>query len=120
MVSKKDSVYIKQIKNDTFKSILNYINQNFTNEISFSEISKLFSINPSYLSQIFKRELGITFTQYLTDTRIEYAKELLLTTGMTIAEISEKVGFKQYIYFSKVFKKAVGISPSSYRKNSKS
>lgn len=120
MVSKKDSVYIKQIKNDTFKSILNYINQNFTNEISFSEISKLFSINPSYLSQIFKRELGITFTQYLTDTRIEYAKELLLTTGMTIAEISEKVGFKQYIYFSKVFKKTVGISPSSYRKNSKS
>lgn len=120
MVSKKDSVYIKQIKNDTFKSILNYINQNFTKEISFAEISKLFSINPSYLSQIFKRELGITFTQYLTDTRIEYAKELLLTTGMTIAEISEKVGFKQYIYFSKVFKKTVGISPSSYRKNSKS
>ncbi len=120
MVSKKDSVYIKQIKNDTFKSILNYINQNFTNEISFAEISRLFSINPSYLSQIFKRELGITFTQYLTDTRIEYAKELLLTTGMTIAEISEKVGFKQYIYFSKVFKKTVGISPSSYRKNSKS
>lgn len=120
MVSKKDTVYIKQIKNDTFKYILNYINQNYTNEISFAEISKLFSINPSYLSQIFKRELGITFTQYLTDTRIEYAKELLLTTGLTISEISEKVGFKQYIYFSKVFKKSVGVSPSSYRKKGRS
>lgn len=117
MASKSDSSSVKQIKNETFRSILNYINQNFTDEISFAEISSLFSINPSYLSQVFKRELGITFTQYLTDTRIKYAKELLTTTGMTISEISEKVGFNQYIYFSKVFKKTVGISPSAYRKS---
>lgn len=116
LVSQNDTAVLKQIKNDTFRNILNYINQNFTEEISFTEISKLFSINPSYLSQIFKRELGITFTQYLTETRIKYAKDLLSTTGLTISEISEKVGFNQYIYFSKVFKKTVGISPSSYRK----
>ncbi len=111
-----DDIKLSIIKNDTFKQVLTYINLNFTKEISFQQICNMHQINPSYLSQIFKREIGVTFTQYLTELRINYSKGLLKNSGMTISEISEKSGYQQYFYFAKIFKKTVGISPSQYRK----
>lgn len=107
----------RAVKNETFRQILQYIYHHYTTEISFAQLSRQFSINPSYLSQTFKRELGITFTQYLTDLRIKKAEELLRTTGLSIAEVGERAGFSQYVHFSKVFKKTVGVSPSTYRKS---
>lgn len=103
------------IKNDTFRQILEYINKNFTDEISFQQICYTYSINPSYLSQIFKKEIGITFTNYITQLRINYAKELLTNTNLLISEISEKVGYKQYFYFAKIFKKTTSMSAKQYR-----
>lgn len=107
------------IKNDTFKQIITYISQNFASPISFQKICQEYSINPSYLSQVFQRELGTTFTHYLTDLRIHYAKHLLEHTNMIIAEISEKVGYDHYFYFSKLFKKYTSLSPTQYREQLK-
>lgn len=110
-------VDLNTIKNDKFKKILLYINQNFAKELSFQNLCFEFSINPSYLSQIFQRELGTTFTKYLTELRVNYAKKLLTTTTLKITEISERVGYDEYFYFSKVFKKYTGMSPKNYRAN---
>ncbi|MBP1756513.1 MAG: hypothetical protein H6Q59_2911, partial [Firmicutes bacterium] len=66
-------VNIDLIKNDTMKKIIEFINQNFTTALSFQDICKTYTINPSYLSQVFKRELGTTFTNYIKDLRIHYA-----------------------------------------------
>lgn len=106
---------MERIKNDTFKQILNYINLNFASPISFQKICQDYAINPSYLSQVFQRELDTTFTCYLADLRINYAKDLLTHTNMLIAEVSEKVGYDQYFYFSKIFKKHTSLSPTQYR-----
>ncbi len=103
------------IKNDTFKQILEYINTNFTYPISFHQICYTYSINPSYLSQVFKKEIGITFTNYITQLRMNYAKDLLCNTNIMVSEVSEKVGYEQYFYFSKLFKKLYGISPKQFR-----
>ncbi|SHO43764.1 response regulator [Anaerocolumna xylanovorans] len=103
------------IKNDTMKKILEYINRNFTSALSFQDICKTYTINPSYLSQVFKRELGTTFTNYIKDLRIHYAMELLVKTNEPISIICEKIGYDQYFYFSKLFKRETGLSPSQYR-----
>ena len=62
-----------------------------------------------------KSETGLTYTQYLTELRIGKAKDLLKSDSMSLAEISEAVGFNDYFYFIKKFKKAVGVTPGKYR-----
>lgn len=104
-----------KIKNGMFKNILKYINENFSKDISLQGISTTFTINPSYISQLFKKEMGITFTEYLTKLRISHAGDLLKTTDLTVGEISEKAGYIDYFYFTRTFKKVVGKTPSQYR-----
>lgn len=104
-----------RILNQTFKAILNYINENYCKDISAQSISKDFNVNSNYFSQLFRKELGIAFTEYLTKLRMEYACKLLKTTDIPVSEISEQVGYNDYFYFSRVFKKVIGKSPSTYR-----
>ena len=73
------------------------------------------SVSPAYFSTTFKKETGISFVQFLTNTRIEKAKELLKNSEYKTYEIAEKVGFAETNYFSFTFKKNVGVSPSQYR-----
>ena len=74
-------------------------------------------MTPNYISQLFKREAGVTFVQYITQKRLEDAKELLLATQKSIEEIAAEVGVKDYCYFQKIFKKATGMPPGKYRMN---
>jgi two-component system response regulator YesN len=98
--------------------VVEYLENNFTQSISVQDLSKRFSFNPSYISQLFRRELGMTFTEHLTDLRCQYACTLLLTTTLTLGEIAEKVGYNDYFYFIRVFKKTMGKTPSQYRNGS--
>jgi two-component system response regulator YesN len=102
-------------RNCTFNSILKYVNENYCNDISTQSISKIFSVNANYISQLFKKESGIAFTEYLSNLRIDHACVSLKTTDLPIREIAEQVGYSDYFYFSRVFKKITGKSPSLFR-----
>jgi two-component system response regulator YesN len=73
------------------------------------------NVSPSYFSSIFSQEKGITFIEFLTNVRIEKAKELLRSTTLRSSEISQAVGYKDSHYFSYLFKKETGLTPREYR-----
>jgi two-component system response regulator YesN len=106
---------IETIRNETARQMIDYVSQNYLSDISVSKISGMFTINPSYISQLFKKELGETFTEYVTRLRTQHACRLLRTTSLTVSEISEKTGYGDYFYFTRVFKKTTGMTPSQYR-----
>lgn len=95
--------------------MLDYISEYYTEDISIQLLSDLTCITPNYASQLFKEEVGNTFSSYLTNTRIYHASKLLLHTNMQIFMIASQVGYKDYFYFAKVFKRFTGYTPTSYR-----
>ena len=96
--------------------VIAFLNANYTRKLTGDIIEKEFSYNFDYLNQLFKRYLDTSIFKMLERIRIEAAKSLLLTTNHSIEEVSEKVGYSDETYFSKVFKKYTGCSPSKYRK----
>jgi two-component system response regulator YesN len=107
------------ISNFYFLKIMKYINTYYTNDISLKDVADVVNLNPNYISQMFKKATGTTFTKYLTDLRIKNAQNLLLQTTDSINEISLKTGFNDYFYFLKIFKKYTGKTPSEYRNTAK-
>lgn len=84
-------------------------------DISLNVVAASIGMSPSYFSSIFSREVGKTFVEYLTETRMEKAKELLMCSPMKTSEIGYEVGYKDSHYFSYIFKKTQGCSPKEYR-----
>ena len=84
-------------------------------EISLNLLADVFHLNPQYIGQLFKNEIGVNFLSYLTNIRIENAKKLLLATSLPISDISERSGYGDYRVFTKAFKKSEGVTPSQYR-----
>lgn len=112
--------FISNDRVDTFRIIVSkaedYIKLNYhEKDMNINKICKYLHISPTYFSSIFKKETDKTFINYLTQIRMEAAKELLRTTNLKTFEIAEKVGYTEQNYFSYSFKKNFGISPSSYR-----
>lgn len=101
--------------NNNFLYVMKYINENYHKNISTTIIAKELNLNANYISQLFKKETGDTYSNYLANLRIEKAKELLVETELSLSEICEKIGYNDYFYFLKIFKKQVGVSPSNYR-----
>jgi two-component system response regulator YesN len=93
-----------------------YIQQNSMKPISLEEVSSYVGFNASYFSTLFKKESGSNFLEYLSEVRMNHAKELLKETNISIAEICEKVGYSDLKHFTKSFKKATGLKPNEYRK----
>lgn len=93
-----------------------YIQQNYANAITLEEVAGAISLSPAYLSTVFKKEIGIKFSDYLVSCRMEEAKRLLKSSNEPIAVISEKVGYIDSKYFSRIFYKIIGLKPSEYRK----
>jgi two-component system, response regulator YesN len=95
-----------------------YIKNNYSDyEISVEKLCSKLHVSPTYFSTIFKKETNMSFVNYLTDIRLEEAIKLLNTTDDKTYIIASKVGYQEANYFSYVFKKKFGISPSRYRKN---
>jgi two-component system, response regulator YesN len=93
-----------------------YIDQNYFENITLEMISDHFHLSPNYFSNLFKRETGKTFVEYLTGVRIDRARQLLKETDMKMFEISRTVGYENEYYFSRVFRKVTGIPPIQFRK----
>lgn len=103
------------LSNSYFLKIIKYINTYYSENISLKDVAKVVNLNPNYISQVFKKSAGTTFSHYLTNLRITQAKKLLTTTSISINEISMQSGFNDYFYFLKTFKKYTGKTPSEYR-----
>lgn len=93
-----------------------YIKGHFKEKISVADIGKSVHLSGSYLSHIFSETFDRTLTEYLTDVRVEYAKRLLAKPELSISEVAYESGFEDVSYFSRVFKKAEGITPRDYKK----
>lgn len=91
------------------------INENYKHKISLKTVANHLHTNPSYLSMLFKQEMGVTFTDYLNQVRINRSCELLTNTSLSLIDVSLQAGFDDQSYFSKVFKKIKGVTPKSYR-----
>ncbi|MGN0658400.1 MAG: helix-turn-helix domain-containing protein [Emergencia sp.] len=97
--------------------ITRYLQEHLSEEVSLSVLAEQFHLNPQYISQLFRNEIGVNFLTYLTSIRMEKAKKLLLSTSLSIAEIAERSGYGDYRVFTKVFKKSEGVTPSQYRRD---
>ena len=98
------------------KNTVSFIGNNYQRDISLKILAANSYCNPSYLSHIFKEKMDITVSDYINQVRIERSKELLKITNLSITDIALSVGYNNLNYFSRVFKKYTGISPSDYRK----
>lgn len=100
--------------------IMQYIEQNYEKELSLKTIAAALHYTPAYLGKVFKTEFSTLFSDYLCNFRIEKAKQLLREEGYKLTEIAAMTGFQSANYFSSVFKKMVGMSPSQYRNSASS
>lgn len=96
-------------------NIKNYLEDNFQNKISLDELAKKFFVNKFYLSRIFKDEFGTSINNYIISLKITKAKELLRFSQKSIEEIAFEVGIGDPNYFSRLFKKLEGMSPSEFK-----
>jgi len=97
------------------RSIIAHVNKNYQSRITLDDIAALTYFSPIYCDTVFKREVGRSIIDFLIDKRIEEAKKLLLAQTAALTLVAERVGFSDYNYFSRVFKKRTGYTPSAYR-----
>lgn len=102
--------------NNLVENAKKIIEKNYAGDISLEQVAKHVHLSPAYLSELFKKETGMSFIDYKTIIRIEHAKKLLETPSMSISEISGKVGYSDPKYFSKLFKKITGKTIFEFRK----
>lgn len=102
-------------KSNVVMQVLDYVDQNYAENISLSLISQKFNINSAYFCKLFKQVTGKTFVEHLTQRRIAAAQKLLRETDMRSYMIAQEVGFMNVEYFSKVFHNHVSMSPKEYR-----
>ena len=105
---KMNSFYLEQI--------VSYIRKNYSENLSLEDVAEHVNLSVGYLGNYFKQKMGINFTDYLWNLRIEKAKELLLHSNEKIYRIAERVGYQNSQYFVTAFKKKVGLTPMEYRK----
>lgn len=106
---------LQQKRDDEILSVITYLKSNLHKKITISDLTKEFHKNRTDLSKEFIAYTGETIVQFLNKTRIDMAATLLRDTLIPILEIMERVGFQDYSYFSRTFKKEKGISPKHYR-----
>ncbi|MCM3409585.1 response regulator transcription factor [Metabacillus litoralis] len=121
LITKAEKLEKKQNKqtNDLILVAKQIIDEKYYKEITLESVANKLHLNKSYLSELFKEEIGLTFNKYLNWVRIEKAKELLIVHGLSPSKIPELVGYKDYVYFSIVFKKFTGHPPGEFKQRNK-
>ncbi|MDY0010201.1 MAG: AraC family transcriptional regulator, partial [Candidatus Izemoplasmatales bacterium] len=123
MAEKILSTYAKVVRDYTLmnhssniKKIILYIRKNLTNKISLDDIAGDLFITKEHLSRLFKKEMGLTISEYIINAKIEEAKTLLKETDYNVLDIAVLLNFANSSHFSNSFKKITGMAPSDYRK----
>lgn len=110
----------KTTKNRTLNRILAYINENYSSRLHLYEIAEQFHFNSNYISQLFSKELGMSFSEYITQYRMDMAEKMFLESDIPVKVVCSKVGIDDYFYFNKIFKRYKGVTPSQLRALNKS
>ncbi len=97
------------------RKMMKYISMHHSEPLTLKTIAENIHMNPAYLSHLFKKEIGMTFREYLNFVRIEEAKRLLRHTDYSIIDIAMAVGYESQSYFSQVFRKCTGVAPNRFR-----
>lgn len=101
-------------KSEGVKNAIRYLEENYMDQINLEDISRYIGISPQHLSKTFKEETGMNYIDWLTKLRIENAKKLLTEEKSTVKEVCYMVGYNDPNYFSRIFKKIEGVSPTEY------
>lgn len=106
---------ISRISKNILSPVYEYIEKNIFSNLSLSAVAAACNISANYLSRLFSKFNDMTFSNYVNQKKIEYAKKILLSTDMSVNEVASRLGFSDCSYFIKVFRKITGNSPSQYR-----
>ena len=98
------------------QKLLDYLDRNYARTVSRTDLAESVYLNPDYVSRIFRKATGRTVNAYLTDKRIEKAKELLAGTSLPVNAVAMHVGYSNFAYFTKLFRETTGVTPNEYRK----
>ena len=107
----------EEIENDYVSTVVEYINRNFAEITCIGQIAEAFFVSKFHLCRVFKNAMKMTIIEYLNQVKIKNARQLLEFSNREVGDIAELCGFNSVAYFSNVFKKITGTSPTEYRKN---
>lgn len=111
-----EGIELKDSQSSTdLNKVLVYMDQNMHNKITLATLAEIVNVHPNYMIKLFKSKFGVAPIEYLNTLRVARAKELIELGNHTVSEISDRCGFNNQYYFSQVFKKQVGLSPTGYR-----
>jgi two-component system, response regulator YesN len=102
---------------ETIQKVIALLEENIGQKITLADVADKIFLNKNYLCSLFHEETGRSFSEYMTDLRITRARRLLQQTDLSIPEIAERLSYCDNFYFTKVFKKKVGVSPYAYKKS---
>ena len=103
--------------NPLIENLKKYIEANLEYKLDLSLLAKMFHYNEKYLGRLFKKETGMSFSEYINKRRVENSKSLLAKSDDTIIDISTKVGFNNVTYFNRIFKQHFNMTPTEYRQS---
>lgn len=98
------------------RQVVRYLEQNYADPLSLSELAGQYRFSAGYFSSLIKKKAGKSYSELLISIRLEKAEELLRTTNRSIEEIAQEVGYDDYFYFCKLYKKVKGITAAAFRK----
>jgi AraC family transcriptional regulator len=102
---------------DSLQRAIAYINENLVDELSLKAIAAVAQMSPFYFARLFKRATSLTPNQYVTNRRMERAKQLLIEQDLSVVDIAQEVGIQSQSHFNKVFREYTGVTPKAYRNN---
>lgn len=104
------------ILSEAVQEAIRYIHENLAANMSIRDIAEVAHLNPQYFMRLFRKETGRSVLEYITECRLQKAKQLLKESNLPITEVALAVGYDNFSYFSKLFKRNEGMPPSDYRK----
>ncbi len=111
------SIFDLTKKSTVVEEVLEYIDRHLGEELTREDFAAQFFLNGDYLARLFKKETGASIGAYLQMKRLQKAKELLRETNLSVSQIASEVGYYNFSYFAKIFRKAEGITPNEWRRN---
>jgi AraC family transcriptional regulator len=102
---------------DSLQRAIAYINENLAEELSLKAMAAVAQMSPFYFARRFKRSTGLTPNQYVTNRRMERAKQILIEQNLSVVDVAQEVGIQSQSHFNKVFREYTGVTPKAYRNN---